>query len=463
MEQTSLISKSGKQPRLNQLFYHNPPSFLSYLALLVSSVLVGVLCELNRFPWNQNILLQNITSASFCVFSAALYVVYMLITTLLKLVLTYAGSFYHQVAEYEEEPETSNDESPREDHPNERAPKLKPWTFKSDAWSSRYQLPRSIIISSMYLGGSGAYLAILPLCMWDFTMSASFILSLLVISCVDAKHSCKDFKPNVDTASALRNLKCMRAFYHVMAFVSLILVIWIDTKEEIIYYMIPMLTTPSLDLHFLVPNQTDVSKPPALVLEGQTGLAFKWPLIILSASSPIFLRAGGGGIGRFFYSLPPSQTLETGLPVSTILAILILCWHSPTEHILREIQTMINYKTAIPMFVLCPLLIAAILAFVLYAFKRRSAGIVSVILLVVMCVRQQIATIRHPKTSLDWISISTSIHTVGFLAVYMLYKRRVLLSEQSTWTPKPVVIVQKEDDDANTDLELTQDLPSPDD
>jgi hypothetical protein len=163
----------------------------------------------------------------------------------------------------------------------------------------------------------------------------------------------------------------------------------------------------------------------------------------LSASSPIFLRAGGGGIGRFFYSLPPSQTLETGLPVSTILAILIICWHSPTEHILREFQHLINPKTAIPMFVLCPLFIAASLAFLLHCFKRRSAGIISVILLTVLCVRQQIATLSHPKNTLDCVTISFVAHTIGGLLMYLLYKRHVFLNNDRPKT-EPTVMMTSE-------------------
>lgn len=419
LEQTTLLSRSIKNPKLHQ-FYNDPPSILSYIAFLVTSILIAVLCELNRHPWNQNILLQNISSAAFCVLAACLYVVYMMISTFLKLVLTYAGSFYHvPITAYDEDHDSDSEQS-------------------SENTQNRYRIPRAIIISSMYLGGSGAYLAILPLCMWDFTMSASFVLSLVVISCVDAKRTPNEFKPNVDTVAAIRNLRLLRFFYHLFAIVSVVLIIWIDTKEEIIYYMIPMLNAPSIQI-FLA-NQTAVS-PPTFVLEGQTGLAFKWPLIILSASSPIFLRAGGGGIGRFFYSLPPSQTLETGLPVSTILAILILCWHSPTEHILREIEHMINYKTAIPMLILCPLLISASLAFLLYSFKRRSAGIISVVLLIVLCVRQQIATIRHEKTTLDCIAISSVAQTFGGLLMYLLYKRYVFVANDRHKQAKDEIIL----------------------
>jgi len=334
------------------------------------------------------------------------------------------------------------------------------------------KLPRSVIISSMYLGGSGAFLAIAPLCMWDFTMSASFAASLLFISIIDAKKIDTEFKPDIDTAGAIRKLKWMRWSFHFCALVSVFLILWLDTREEIEYYALPIIESVETSLYPIVQFAPVETTPPppntsmfndsthalepatfhensvpfknqgTLVLEGHTGLAFKWPLIILSASSPIFLRAGGGGVSTFYYSLPPSQTLETGLPVSTILAILVLCWHNPNEQIVRDVESMIDIKTALPMFLICPLCVAAALAFVLYGFKRRSSGIISVVLLLIMCVRQQISNKHKLQSKLDWASLLNTIHALFLVCVYLWYKNSVQIPMQQrrTGPRKPFLV-----------------------
>lgn len=650
----------------HHIFHQSPSSILAYLAFLVSCTIIAVLCELNRYPWNQNTVLQNITTASFCVFAAALYVTYMFINASLRLVLSYVENayahssyYYHDERmmkheNYDEEDDEEDDDEDEEmnrvllKHNNHRASldehinqrnkvqnknenkegkalhvansteegetvteiplgnnntgssdgnkydvteendllyaqrktksKRSPFTrfFMNDMGMyypfhrstentrdevddndglpsisendeeggkseemnggsrggnrrmknlfldiSKYfhdrkrrnaalqsnnssnlkrRLPRSVIISSMYLGGSGAYLAIAPLCMWDFTMSASFIAALLFISCIDTQKIDCDFKPDVDTAGAIRRLKWMRRSFHFCAFVSILLILGLDTQEEIEYYIVPIFST-----HLsLVPQNSGVVypviqqlNPPllsnpdfknrndsftqtetvstqimpgsytgpttmmassnnnnnAVVLEGHTGLAYKWPLIILSASSPMFLRAGGGGVSNFYFSLPPSQTLETGLPVSTILAILVLCWHNPNEQIIHDIQGMINLKTAIPMFVICPMCVAAALAFILYGFKKRSSGIIAVVLLLILCIRQQISSPHHLKSHLDWITLGNTANTVILVVSYLLYRKNVLLPphQRHTWNKKPVVILvdSKEENEDN--------------
>lgn len=594
-------------------------TILAYLIFFCSCVIIAVLCELNRYPWNQNMLLQNITAATFCVYAAALYVTYMLITASLKCVLKYAeqvahhhkwGMHYQQspyhYEEHEEQEEEEMQESDSSDSDSEEA-RNKTTSFKmrplwrsggkgTDAASCgipteleehveegnqikhkdghqeahgnaslsdvsgddpsgsssfmhhhrssvsshflkqelpktkgqniqdhissffgfdkkkkarrvheaedleiqdelgkedeeedeqdsdsenrrlnffynnfmlkyfqeqsrlRQRLPRSVIISSMYLGGSGAFLAIAPLCMWDFTMSASFAASLLFISIVDAKKVDSEFKPDVDTAGTIRKIKWMRWSFHACALVSVFLILWLDTREEIEYYAVPIIESVESSLYPIVQIAPSPSTPLApntsfregtvpfktqgtLIFEGRTGLAYKWPLIILSASSPIFLRAGGGGVSKFYYSLPPSQTLETGLPVSTILAILVLCWHNSSELIMRDIQSMIDFKTALPMFLVCPLCVAAALAFVLYGFKRRSSGIISVVLLLIMCVRQQISAKHRLQSRLDWMALLNTVHSMFLVGVYMWYKHKVQIPDHQrhTWSRKPLL------------------------
>jgi uncharacterized protein with PQ loop repeat len=159
----------------------------------------------------------------------------------------------------------------------------------------------------------------------------------------------------------------------------------------------------------------------------------------------MFLRASGGGVGNFFFSLPPSQTLETGLPVSTILAILVLFWHSPDEKLIYEIESMINVKTAIPLFVLCPLCICAALAFILYGFKKRASGVIAVVLLMILCIRQQITSSHKLTTHMDFMSLASTANAVIAVCVYLAYKYRVMLPEERThtWCKKPLIVKER--------------------
>ena len=487
--------------------FNAPSSLFSYIAFLISCVVISVVCELNRIPWNQNMLLQDITASMFCLICASLYVAYMIITAFLRLVLTYAGSHggghlssytyveeersdilddfleEHSIGNLDDLSDTTKDDvaeasedregiekvSENKPPPNIhqlwhkflRKYKLDPNIRLHDARRQFYnytRIPRSVIISSMYLGGTGAFLAILPLCMWDYTMSASFVCSLIFISCMDAYPVPKDFKPDVDVVFATRALKWMRNGYHALAFVSVVLILWIDASEEIMYYMVPLITNPPYPKYVIdkvseFPNETlpqfHIDMSPDLVqVQGRTGLAMKWPLIFLSASSPVFLRAGGGGVGNFFFSLPPSQTLETGLPVSTVLAILVLCYHNPSLGLVKDFSTMTELRFVIPLFVLCPLCLAAALAFILYGFKKRSAGVIASILLLILCIRQQTTAKHHLQSHLDWMSLGCTFNTVMCVAWYMIYKRKVVIpmKEVRKWDKSPLLIKVLPDD-----------------
>jgi len=483
--------------------FSSPSSIFSYIAFLVSCVVISVVCELNRIPWNQNMLLQDITASMFCLICASLYVAYMIITAFLRLVLTYAGSHGGHLSSYtyvEEEradmldnladessvgpmddlsdttADDDNNNAPEEREDLKEAPeisqpnvqqlwhkflkkyRLDPNTRLQDARRHIYnygRIPRSVIISSMYLGGTGAFLAILPLCMWDYTMSASFVCSLIFISCMDAYPIPKDFKADVDVATATRALRWMRNGYHALAFVSVILILWIDASEEIMYYMVPLITSPPFPKYMMdkpYSNDTfqlfhvDVS-PEQVQVQGRTGLAMKWPLIFLSASSPVFLRAGGGGVGNFFFSLPPSQTLETGLPVSTVLAILVLCYHNPSLSLVQDFAAMTEVRLIVPLFVLCPLCLAAALAFILYGFKKRSAGVIASILLLILCIRQQTTAKHHLQGHLDWLSLGFTLNTITCMAWYMIYKKKVVIPSKDLrkWDKSPLLIKVQHD------------------
>jgi hypothetical protein len=192
--------------------------------------------------------------------------------------------------------------------------------------------------------------------MWDFTISAFFIGSMTILSIIDFGKIVSEFRPNIDTGSAVTNLKAIRYALHMAIMATISSVVFMDSiiSEQSVVFT----------------NQGHVgNNSEHWGSEIGVGLFLRWPLVLLAASSPVLLRAGGGGVGPFMHSLPPSQTLETGLPVSILLAILVICWYSPLESTLLlpsfEQFKYVHLATFIPMMVLGPSLISATLAFIL--------------------------------------------------------------------------------------------------
>jgi hypothetical protein len=245
---------------------------------------------------------------------------------------------------------------------------------------------------------------------------------------------------------------------HVAIMVTICLVILLDSNEEITrYYSIIVSTTTTTAAAATTTHHSNHSGSGSSSSEiihsenhdGGIGIFIRWPLIILAASSPILLRAGGGGVGPFTHSLPPSQTMETGLPVSILLSILVICWYSPLESPLLKQLT--DVGTLAPMFILCPLLISGALVFVLRGFKNRSCSYTSIILTCILVVRQQIT--RKLKDKLDWVTLSLCIFSVTLTIFFIVYKKNV--SE----TAEVVVVVSKKKpspfyyDDDDDDME----------
>jgi len=408
-----------------------PASILAYLSFLCICIVVAILCELNRGTWDENVFLQSVASSAFCIYAASLYLTYMIITKLLHLVLTYAESNtytfrsrrvrYSNVSvnyDYEEDPEEDEYASPEEEDEEEEDGGYSSDFIKRSRQFIHAQsllfmyrelgkkqrkrqrkevLPRSVIISSMYLGGSGAFLAIIPLCMWDFSVTASFVNSMLTISMIDAKRLSPDFRPDTDKVQAIKVLKTLRYGYHALSIISTLVIGYVDIT------------------HATPPNVMSESAHVSAIL-------LKWPFLFLATCSPILLRAGGGGVGNFIYSLSPSHTLEIGLPVSVLLAILVLCWHSPTENILNQHE--FHMSTALPMLFICPLCLAGALTFILYGFKRRSCGIISCILLLTLAVRQQMHEKHRFRDLHDVTSFCLSLASFAVMLIYLACRYR---------------------------------------
>ena len=233
--------------------YNKRPAWLSHLGLAVAISVSALLCGLN-VDLVSEISRQSVVSSVFCVFGGVLYIVYMIISKAVAIVITYT-----EVKADDEDEDNMFDTEPlqySDDH-------------KSDYHTA--VLPRSAVVSSMYLGGIGMFLAIPSLCMWDQTVSATFVMSVALISVMDATKINVDFRPNVDTVAAIWRLRLFRTMTLLSIIGTLISVVFLDTRERWSQYT-----------GFL--NQTSVT---IIVTQQQ------WPLLLLAASSPLLLRASG--------------------------------------------------------------------------------------------------------------------------------------------------------------------------
>ncbi len=424
-------------------------SCLAHIALLVVVSGLAALCGVNQFL-DHHILLQSVTSATFCILSGLLYAMYMIVSRVLALVLTYAerhtSHYYSDLIPEEYEDDSSKKTAHYQDCDNDSSSdNLELYVMKSKGRPIRKGLPRGVVISSMYLGGSGAFLAIPPLCMWDFTISSAFIASLVILSFFDCGKVVSDFRPNVDTGQVVTNLKALRGALHLGVLGTVFSVTWLDSRI----------------IEGQVFGSSNGNNGTAFKHWGAEGLLLRWPLVLLAASSPILLRAGGGGVGPFMHSLPPSQTLETGLPVSILLSILVICWYSPLEStllLLPPLQDSSFLARLIPMLILSPPFLSAALAFVLRGFRNRSSYMTAIILTCTLVVRQQIR--NKMSTYLDWATVLACTLLLINLTAFVLYKRQVEMKPicDKVETSKLVVVVDDGDDhndDESKDLDET--------
>jgi hypothetical protein len=429
---------------------------LAHLALVVVISGLTALCGVNTFLEN-NVPLQSVTSAAFCISAGILYAVYMIISRLLALVLNYAERHSkHSYYDFTIESGVDDDEeggagvygsssSPKPNYISDYA-STSTNTTSSDEDSEKNvkkyfiqkkkrqivqskRLPRNVVISSMYLGGSGAFLAIPALCMWDFTITAFFIGSMTILSVIDFGKIVSEFQPNVDTGSAVTNLKAIRYALHLAITATISSVVFLDSiisEQSVVFTN----EGRNYNHHVTGSNNNNNNNSEHWGSEIGVGLFLRWPLVLLAASSPVLLRAGGGGVGPFMHSLPPSQTLETGLPVSILLAILVICWYSPLESSLLLPTSMPQFKdihlpTFLPMMILGPSFISASLAFVLRGFRNRSASTTAIILTCALVVRQQIHPLHRLSSQGDCAAILLCLVMISVHALFVVYKRRV--------------------------------------
>ena len=220
-------------------------------------------------------------------------------------------------------------------------------------------------------------------------------MSLLFVAFLDSTKVATDFRANVDTAQAVSNLKRLRLFHMGSILNVLACILWLDGQDRAFSFSL-----------------------------GDGG-GQQWPLVLLAASSPFLLR---GGPSR--RNMAPSQTLETGLPVCALLAILVLCWYGPVENILLS-HCNSPLRTVLPMLILCPPCLAAALAFILHTLKCRCAAVSAILLVVALFIRQQISPTHHMQHRSDFFALSATVNSLVISTAFWIYRQKVV------WTPPP--------------------------
>lgn len=424
--------------------------YLSLLALVCTIVLSAALTSINRRLVLQQHAQQSILAAFFCIEAAAVYALYMIISRMLSFVLSYIevdrqhdrsgymASYYYDYIEEEEEEGcgAQTKESPfflRHYHES-------PLFFSSRPGFNNGH--REALISSMYLGGAGAFLALPALCLWDFSISASFLLSLAVIAFFSDHTKQKDFAPNQDKLHVLALTQRFRWLLYGSVFAVILGIAFQDSYYYYLYYYSPGHAAPA--------NRTAVPLAEITAAERPS-----WPMMLLSFCSPLLMRMGTINPRTIAHKIimSPSQSLEAGLPISTLLAILVLCWYSPLDRALMQASTSdLTMQAFVPMVVLCPSCMAAILAFILRGFhKKQTLGVV--VPLTAACVAVQQAVERKMRARGDWVLVAGTAMVLSFSLLFHLYLQRVQDKKKPVAAPPPP---SDEGDFLEYDIEQTQ-------
>jgi hypothetical protein len=366
------------------------PRPLAHLALLVAAALLALVCGLNDAPLVAVPQFQAVAQSLFCVVVGGLYAVYMLTTFLARAVMHCAGEHRRRytLKKKRHAPPPSDDEeealwSAEEDEEEEDDEEA-----DFDVLRHRNTMTRGQVVASMYLGGVGAFLALGPLCMWNCALTLAFLVSLLGV------------------ALTIESAVMSHTAWILMGASALTLGCAIGIEATL-----PMRTVA-------LPESNRTATTLLLLLSAPTTTR-AWPAwLILSAASPPLLYTGLGGGGSATTTLTPmmapSKTLETGLPVSLLLACILLGWFNPIETALwAELSGGGLPPRLLLLLLTAPPLLVSVLAFLMHALRSRSVLPALAVLIAVMVARQQ--TVRaSPPRALDAAALTFA--SVAFIA-----------------------------------------------
>lgn len=407
---TTLLNKIA-----NTMKRHQAP-YLPAIALSCTIALSASLTSLNRSLVQEQSQNQSIFTSFFCIEAAIIYALYMIISRMLSFFLSYiesssssstlshdrsgyiASYYYDHIIEEEDEAERKG-------------------TFQTYTMNHMFNNGhREALISSMYLGGAGAFLSLPALCFWDFSISASFILSLTLIGLFNDHTKHTEFAPNQDKQQVLLIMKRFRWSLYSAVIAVVVGIVFQDS-----YYRYFQNHHQYYYLYYPQQQNNNGNSTKTVVISEER----PWPMMLLSFSSPLLMRMGMINPRTIAHKIimSPSQSLEVALPISNLLAILVLCWYSPLDNIFVRPHNVQNF---VPMLVLCPSCLAAILAFILRGFQNKQT-LGTVVPLTCTCIIIQQIMDRRLKNPGDWALIGGIVLVLLFSLLFFLYKRKVLM------------------------------------
>jgi hypothetical protein len=310
---------------------------------------------------------QPVLHAVFCLEVGVMYALYMIISRILALALSCIEPYASIPSHYEEE----------EEHEH------LVWDEAPSSARGGLGIQREALISSMYLGGSGCFLALPALSFWNLSVTSMLLLSLCLIGFWSEHSKHPELAANLDKASVLRNLRLLRMALYGCTFSLIAGVLLKDSaaKEE----------------------------------KG-------WPVLFLLAFvSPIFLRLALPASKPAASVMSPSQVLEAALPVSCLHAFLVLGWYKPIS--VQDFEGK-SLGLFIPMMVLCPFCQVIILAFILRGFRLKQTLPTVVVLAITCLILQQVLGHQLRQLS-DWLLLGLAIKMLLLSAGLLYYRHSV--------------------------------------
>ena len=376
--------------------YHpsDHPRPLVHMGLFAAASLLALVCALNDEVATPQ--MQTIAQALFCVLAGGLYATSMLLIAMARAVLECVGELRPLPAiRHEEEEEGKEEEDATLPAVREEASSGAPKHDNADniimdnnsnddddEWydvemsnsardvgggtDNRSALPRETVVASMYFGGLGMFLALGPLCMWNGDASIAFMCALLLLS------------------AALEPIS--HRLTHSLLMLAVVLVLMLIIGVQV--------SSPlrSKGVHSFADNPHVVAQLAALPRLPS------WPFVLMVSTSPALLYMGSGAGLHAFHSMPPSKTLETGLPICLLMACIVLSWFNPIEMLV--VQELLHMRSWVLMSLLAPPLLVIVLVLLVQMMRSRSILTGLAVLAAVFAVRQQ--TLRvGPVRALD--------------------------------------------------------------
>ena len=327
---------------------------------------------------------------------------------------------------------------------------------------------RDDVISSMYLGGVGAFLSLPGLCMWDASAAAALVMSLQLGSIFEHV-KVVEYRRDVDRAEAMQQLKRIHVARHVVSFAAAGSVMWLDIglrwPRQSGNLEAPL--APILMLSFFAPMLMRAGCPPLYTTRRQqqeaeeamkpqgssnnnneggdaakedgdswskaSGTSFvSYHRRLWFTQKKQHLTGIEGGVELMLpprTGLTPSHVLETGLPVSILLAVTVLFWFNGTEIAMQE---RIQVGHFIPMVILMPPSLGACVAFILRGFQRRQTLDVVTVAATALMIRREAVEGRLLHAA-DWVVLVLTLTMVALTVAWHVVRDNVVACDEDDY------------------------------